>query len=262
LSTEAGDDIWVKQLPRGPLSRVSYEAAPEFRPRWTPDGQSVTFISVRPGGNGMYRRRADASGADSLIIAGPFDEAMYSPNGDWLLFRQGAGGAMAGGREIRGMRVGRDTTPVPVLSSRFDEEAPAVSADGKWMAYQSDETGRTEVFIRSFPNVEQFKRQLSNGGGVAPLWSRDGRELFFLAGGRQMMSVRVTSGATPTISEPVSLFSVADELLKVESFYYTPWDVAADGRFIMARLQRDPGEGAPVAVVAENWLTELKRRMR
>ena len=96
---------------------------------------------------------------------------------------------------------------------------------------------------------------------MAPLWSRDGRELFFVSAGKEMMTARVTTGAPISISAPVPLFHIADDLLKVEYDYYTPWDVAADGRFIMARA-RHTGSMAATVVVAENWLTELRARMK
>jgi len=261
LQTDAGDDIWVKQLPRGALSRVSYDPTPEYRPRWTRDGRAVTFLSTRTAGS-LYQRRADGAGKDSLLIAGGIDEAVRSPDDAWLLFRRGAIGSTRGGRDIMGVRLGADTTRVPVIVTPFDEEAIAFSPDGRWLAYQSDETGRTEVFIRSFPNTDAFKRQVSNGGGAAPLWSRDGRELFFLSAGKDMMAARVTVGAPISVGQPVALFHVSDDMLTVEYDYYTPWDVAADGRFIMARVHRAEGGVSSAVVVAENWLTELKARVK
>ena len=171
-------------------------------------------------------------------------------------------GPCGGGRDIKGVRLGRDTSPVPVIVTPFDEEAIALSPDGKWIAYQSDETGKTEVFIRSFPNTDAVKRPVSNGGGAAPLWSRNGRELFYLSAGKDMMSARVSGGDSLTISSPAVLFHVPDDLLAVEYLFYTPWDVAADGRFIMARVRHSGDHAASVVVVAENWLTELKARLK
>ena len=112
--------------------------------------------------------------------------------------------------------------------------------------------GDTRRFgIRSSPNTTTFKHQVSNGGGAAPLWSHDGRELFFVSAGKDMMTARVTTGAPIAISAPVSLFHIADDLLRVEYDYFTPWDVAADGRFIMARA-RHTGSMVTTVVVAEN----------
>jgi eukaryotic-like serine/threonine-protein kinase len=260
LATDAGDDIWMKELPRGPVSRVSYDPNPDVRPRWTRDGRAILFPSARfvPG---VYQHRADGAGKDSLLVRGIIDEAALSPNGEWLVFRDGGTGAGPGGRDIKGVRLGVDSARVPVIVTSFDEEAIALSPNGQWIAYQSDETGHTEVFIRSFPNTDTFKRQVSNGGGAAPLWSRDGRELFYVSAGKDMMAARVTTDSSISVSPAAILFHVPDELLGVSYDYYTPWDVAADGRFIMARLQRRGNAGSTV-VIAENWLTELKSRMK
>lgn len=261
LSTESGDDIWVKRLPRGPLSRISYDQAADFRPRWSGDGRFITFASNRET-RGLYQRRADGTGADSLLVAGLLDEGMWSPDGQWLVLRQGGTTALSGGRDITGVRPGTDSAPVPVLVTPFDEEAIALSPDGRWLAYQSDETGRTEVFLRPFPHTDAGKWQVSNGGGTAPLWARNGRELFYVSGENDMMAVPVIAGPTPRLGEPHLLFRVPNELLAVESNYYTPWDVGADGRFIMARLRRTSGveTEAPVIVV-ENWFEELRAKM-
>jgi serine/threonine-protein kinase len=261
LQTDAGDDIWVKELPRGPLSRVTFDAGSEVRPRWTRDSRSVTFFSAG-GVSGIHQRRADGAGSDTLLLAGQIDEAVTTLDGSWLLFRIGARGSVAGGRDIRGIRLGGDTAQVKVVVTPFDEEAITPSPDGKWLAYQSDETGRTEVFIRSFPNTEGFKRQVSNGGGAAPLWARDGRELFYLGQDKTMMVVRLTGGSPITISQPATLFRVHDDLLSVEYEFYTPWDVTADGRFIMARARRVTDRVVTPIVVAENWFSELKARTR
>ena len=189
-------------------------------------------------------------------------EAVLSPDAQWLLMRQG-GNVGAGGRDILGVRLGRDTVPVPVVRTRYDEDAIALSPDGRWLAYQSDETGTVEVFIRPFPNTDAGKWQVSSGGGTAPLWSRDGRELFYLSSGNDMMSVRVGAGATLTPGQPTVLFHVPPDLLDVETIYYTPWDVAPDGRFLMARrVDRGPGAAAQTYVVVENFPAELKARLR
>jgi serine/threonine-protein kinase len=260
VSTPAGDDIWVRPLPQGAPYRVSFDPMPDNRPRWTADGRYVTFVGVRQPG-GVFRHRADGTGSDSLLIEGVIDEAVMSPDGRWLVLRQGSVGAVAGGRNITGLRLGTDSVPVPVLATEFDEEAVELSPDGKWLAYQSDETGRTEIFVRPFPDTDAGKKQVSSGGGLAPLWSRSGKELFYLSSDRNMMAAKVSPGVAPDFAAPVILFHVPDELLGVEALYYTPWDVAADGRFIMARMvSGDPGQLGAL-VVTENWFEELKSKV-
>ncbi len=266
LNTDAGDDIWMKPLPRGPLSRVSFDAAAEYRPRWMPDGRSVMFASNRvgEGAGGLYRRAADGTGSDSLLLratAGVF-EGLWSPDGEWLLFRTGGDVSQVGGRDVHGMRPGVDTTKVPVIVTPYDEEAVAFSPDGRWLAYESNETGRTEVFIRTFPDTDAGKWQVSSGGGVAPLWARDGRTLYYVNADREMMAVSVASGAAPQLGERRMLFKMREELYLAAREYYTPFDIAADGRFIMARSVTPPSSIQTPLVVVENWLEELREKIK
>ena len=185
---------------------------------------------------------------------------MWSPDGRWLVYRLGAVSAAAGGRDIFGMRPGVDNAPVPILATPYDEEAIALSPDGTRLAYQSDETGRTEVFIRPFPDTESGKRQVSNGGATSPLWSKDGRELFYLSADKDMMAVTVSPGSTLAIGEPSALFRFPPDMLQIQSEYYTPWDVAADGRFIMVRSVGTATQ-IEALIVVENWFEELKARL-
>ena len=266
LATDAGDDIWVKQLPRGPLSRVSYDGASEYRPRWMPNGRGIMFGSNRAGTGtgGLYSRPADGTGSDSLILRaeqGIF-EGVWSPDGRWLLFRTGGTVGQMGGRDIVGIRPGVDSAPVPVVVTPYDEEAIAISPDGRWLAYESNETGKTEVYLRPFPNTNSGKWQISNGGGVAPLWARTGRELFYVSAGRDMMTATIGPGAQPTIGTPRVLFHLQDDLYMTPTEFYTPFDVGPDGRFIMGRSETPAAIFDAPLVVVDNWFEELEARVR
>jgi len=265
LATDAGDDIWVKQLPSGPVSRVSYDDAAEYRPRWMPGGRSIMFGSNRPGegAGGLYSRPADGTGSDSLILraAGGIFEGAWSPDGQWLLFRTGGVVGQTGGRDIVGIRPGVDSVPVSVVVTPYDEEAIAVSPDGRWLAYESNETGRTEVFIRPFPNTETAKWQVSNGGGEAPLWARDGRELFYVNADRAMVAVTVGTGDEPQLGERRVLFRLRNELYLAAPEFYTPYDIGPDGRFIMARSVTPPSTVEAPLIVVENFFEELKAKV-
>jgi len=265
LATDAGDDIWVKQLPHGTVSRVSYDSAAEYRPRWMPNGRDVMFASNRrgEGAGGLYRRAANGTGADSLILRadGGVFEGAWSPDERWLVYRTGGTIGQVGGRDIVGIRPGVDTAPVPVIATQYDEEAIAISPDGRWLAYESNETGRTEVFVRSFPNTEVGKWQVSNGGGVAPLWAKNGRELFYVNASRDMMAVAVGTGTDPQLGQGRVLFHLRDEWYLGSQEFYTPYDVAPDGRFLMARgIVAISNTRAPLIVV-DNWFDELRTRV-
>jgi eukaryotic-like serine/threonine-protein kinase len=256
LNTGSGDDIWIKTLPRGPVSRVTYGAGAEMRPRWTPDGRFVTFVS-----SAVFMRRADGTGTDSLLSATAADEAVISPDGAWLVLRAGATSAAAGGRDILGLRLGRDTVPVPLIASQYDENAIALSPDSRWLAYESDESGRAEIYIRPFPNTGDGRLQVSSGGGTAPLWARDGSELFFLRHDNLMMAAPVMPGPELRVGEYRELFPVRGALAFLGISWYTPWDVAPDGRFIMVRSVDSGALMDSPLIVVENWFEELKRKV-
>ena len=258
LNTSSGDDIWVKQLPRGALTRVTMDAVGEFRPKWSADGQRITFGTATD----WRVRRADGTGRDSVMLAGQSNEVKLSPDGKWLLIRAGAASSVSGGRDILAMRIGADSAPRPLLAAAtYDETAPSLSPDGNWLLYQSDESGRREIFVRPFPDVDRVRVQVSVEGGEAPLWSRDGREVFFLSSDRRMMAASFTGAATPTVTTPRALFTVPRALLAVETAYTTPWDVAADGRFLMMRMVGQSEGSAPVPIITYNLFTELRARL-
>ncbi|HTS89873.1 MAG TPA: protein kinase [Gemmatimonadales bacterium] len=265
LATDAGDDIWIKHLPRGPLSRATFDSASEYRPRWMPDGRYLLFGSNRAGAGagGLYMRRADGTGSDSLIWRAPRGvfEGQFSPDRRWLVFRTGGTMGQSGGRDIVGIRPGVDTTPVPLVATPYDEEAIAISPDGHWLAYESNETGQTEVYLRPFPNTSAGKWQVSNGGGVAPLWARNGHELFYMDANREMTVTTVGSGAEPALGPRRALFRLPDDVYMSLTEFYTPFDVAPDGRFIMARSVSQPGTAQAPLIVVDNWFTELRQRL-
>jgi serine/threonine-protein kinase len=211
---------------------------------------------------GIFLRRADGAGSDSLLWSGLSDEAAISPNGDWLVIRRGASSSSAGGRDIFGVRQGRaDTALTPIVVTPYDESAFAISPDGRWIAYHSDETGRPEVVVRPFPNTNSAKEQISPDGGRAPLWSRDGRELFYLRADNTMMAVPVAPGGEWQRTEPRVLFQLRSEFLLLQPDWYTPWDVAPDGRFIFARSREGGRDRRAPLIVIENWLEEVKAKV-
>ncbi len=270
LRTEAGDDIWIKQLPHGPLSRLTFESGPEMRPRWSSDGQRVTYIFADSGTSyDLFEQHADGTGERRLLadLPGRINEGGWVDGGRWLLLRtggeSGAGGNLAGGRDILGLRPGQDSAPVPlVATATFDEEAPAVSPDGKWIAYESNETGRIEVYVRPFPATNAGKWQVSTEGGQSPVWSRSSRELFYINGNRAMMAVAVRPVAPP-LGATTRLFTAAPELRLDPLEYYALFDVSPDGkRFLMVRQVATTDEEVPPLIVVENWLEEVRQKVR
>ncbi len=155
-----------------------------------------------------------------------------------------------------GVRLGVDTVATPLIATAAEELAPAVSPDGRWIAYSSNESGRREVYVRPFPETGAGRYLVSTTGGTGPVWNRNGRELFYIDAADNLVSVPVVPGPTFQPGAPQALFSVAH--LAVNSFF-RQYDVAPDGqRFLMIRPE---GDAAVHVVVVFNFLQELKRIM-
>jgi eukaryotic-like serine/threonine-protein kinase len=263
LHTDAGGDIWVKQLPAGPLSRVTFDTAPALRPRWLPGGRAISFIAVRGTDWELHQVNADGTGGERLLAHNPGEifEGAVSPDGGWTVVRI-HGGIGIQGRQIFGYRRG-DTTAVPLVANpAFDEDAFRISPDGHWIAYESNETGRREVYVRPFPNTGAGKWQASTAGGYAPLWAPGGRELFFVDAQRRMTVASFAPAATPPVGARRILFTLPDDIYLWENDYYTPFDISPDGqRFLMARQVHATGAAQAPLVVVENWFTELKQEL-
>ncbi len=262
LNTDAGDDIWVKHLPNGPLSRVTTDSASEYRPRWMAGGGSIMFASNRSPSANLYARAADGTGVDSLLLDLPdaIFEGAWSPDRQWLLARTGGTLGQVGGRNIIGVRAG-DTTQVPLVVTSFDEAVITLSPDGRWLAHESNETGRTEIYLRPFPNTQSAKWQVSNGGGVAPLWDRRSRDLYYVNAAREMIAVAVTPGAAPRLGPARVLFRLREDLYLANPENYTPYDIGPGGRFIMGRrLRSQASQQASPLIITDNWFEELRQR--
>jgi eukaryotic-like serine/threonine-protein kinase len=262
INSDAGDDIWIKQLPAGPLSRLTFDSGPEARPRWTPDGRSVTYTVLAD--SSVRERPADGTGTETtrLVMRGhQINEGFWSRDGQWLVARTGNDGSQ---RDIIGLRPGVDSAPIPLAANpRYHESAAALSPDGKWLAYESNETGTEQVYLRPFPNVDGGKWQVSTNGGQAPLWAHSGRELFFVDADRNMVAVPVTSGPTPALGDRQVLFHLDDDVYLGRPEHYATIDISRDDRrFLMARRVTDGQAAAPTFVLVENWFEELKAKVK
>jgi Tol biopolymer transport system component len=249
---EAGLQIWIKTLDRGPLAKLTFTGSLNFRPVWSPDGGSVTFLSDRGDNRAPYTRRADGTGQAVLLAedARGIHEVTNSPDGEWLVYRLGDSQR---GSDIYGRHMGSDTA-VGLVVSEDNETAPAVSPDGRWLAYVSAESDRAEVHVRPFPNTNDGEWQISTGGGTEPVWAHSGRELFYKSNGN-LMVVGILPGATFVTGERRVLFSAAEFR---SSALHQNYDVASDGEhFVMVRNVGEKSE----LIVVENFFEELKARV-
>jgi Tol biopolymer transport system component len=258
-------DIWIWNFERRNLMRLTFDPGPDTTPVWTSDGKRIIFAR----GGTLYRQEADGTGQPERLFesavaeaATPIPEAV-TPDGMRLLFRQPDPKtaidlhilSLAGDRRVAPLF----PTPSPTIAERNAE----VSPDGRWVAYQSNESGRYEIYVRPFPNVDSGLWQVSSGGGTRPVWSRDGRELFYATGRLESTRLMVSAIA------PGGAFSAAAPRLLFEGPYVggagvpaRTYDVSPDGqRFLMMKdlaAESTASIHAPFVMVL-NFFDELKR---
>jgi Tol biopolymer transport system component len=257
-STVGSLNIWLKQLDRGPFTRLTF-GGQDRRPTWSPDGRLVAFIRDSGSTSIVFAHQADGSGSDRRLakLDRQVQEVEWTRDGRWLVLRTDNGAAGAG--DIVGVRTSGDSTPVPLVHSAYTELHPAVSPDARWLAYTSNESGSNEVYVRPFPNSDGARWQVSNGGGTEPRWSVDGRELYFI-GGERLMAAHVTSSG--------SGFAVADArpVMSVTGFildgFHQSYTVGRDGSFIFgAARQSAAGTHAPQLVRVDNWFRDVRAKL-
>ena len=257
-----GTDVWSYDIARGTLNPITTHPADNTNPLWTPDGRQVVFTSRREGVLGLFRRNADGTGnaerlmteADALNVLA----RAWTPDGDTLLFERLMSGG--GGSQSDLALLSMETEPrVSLLfGSQFTESRPALSPNGRWIAYESDRSGRPEIYVERFPDLGE-RQAVSTQGGWQPRWSPDGRELFYIEGQEQLMVVGVTAEAEFTAGS-------ADLLVEGQFLDYLhkgSFDVAPDGRLVSIQRGRELSGSAasPQITVVLNWLEELKERV-
>jgi serine/threonine-protein kinase len=251
-----GGDIWIKQLDRGPATRLTYARIWSGTPAWTPDGQSVTFIAEAE--NEPYQlwtQRADATtGAVKIPRSQNMFGERWSPDGKWLIFHAGDEGPTQS--DIFGFRPGIDTAPVPLVTGKFYDWGPDISSDGHWLAYQSDESGLYQIYVVPFPNTKDGKWAVTTAGGIHARWGPRGDELFYRDTSGDFFSIPVKTRPTFSSGQPKRLFGA-----KRIEFPLAGYAVAPDQKRLLTIRLLHPG--APdTLVVVENWFEELKAKSR
>ncbi len=209
----------------------------------------------------MWSRNADGTGQPTPVWQeGSYAEGLASMDGEWLVLRNaGLTGGSEGDRDILALRLGSGEEPAPLIATEYIEQTPSLSADTRWLAYESDETGRREVFVRPFPDVESGKWQVSTEGGIAPVWSKVGGQLYFISG-PDMMVATVRTDPTFEVLETEVLFSLpAGALIGSGTGSY---DVTADDqRFVMGidLLTQVSSEATPDFILVQNFAEDLRR---
>ena len=259
-------DVWVYDLERDVATRITFGEAYEADPVWSPDGRWIAYEGEIDGVDGIFRKRTDGTGdAEMLLEPGkhtfPAPQS-WSPDGRHLAIQSAGEG---GQNDIWILSIDQDGPtgePEAFVRTPFTEDGPSFSPDGRWLAYNSSETGRPEIFVASFP-PGGGKWQVSDGGGTQARWSGDGKELFFRTDDG-IMSVKVaTEGDSFRASRPEVVFEgnflggLRGVLLP--GFNFPDYDVSADGkRFVMFQGSTE-GALATEAKVVLGWFEELQR---
>ena len=245
--------IWVKALDTGPLTRLANEGTYAYRPRWSPDGRSAMFITDVEGRPQAYTTSADGTSASENLLdqVGAVDEVFVSPDGRWTIYRAGSGG----GRDLYAISNEPDAQPIPLAVSQYEEYSPTLSADGKWLAYGSDETGRSEVYVRPFPDAARGRWQVSREGGTEPKWGPEGRTLFYRRGERgDLIQVEIGPGDSFAVASEEVLFPTLEYQTDTRN---RNWDISPDGASFYFVLETPTGEARQVMVL--NWFEELEQ---
>ena len=257
-----GLNIWIKQLERGPFTRLTFGGR-DRRPFWAPDGRSVAFIRDTGNTSMVFARPPDGSGQDRLLVRldRQIQEAAWSRDGRWIVARTDNGAAGAG--DLVGVRVGAggDSTPVPIVASPLTELHPAMSPDGRWIAYTSNQSGvNNEVYVRPFGDPSGGRWQVSNGGGSQPVWAPNGRELFYLDGQTRLIAAQVQSGPTFTVGTLTPLFDASEFVLDP---FHQSYDVTPDGRSFVFAMGRKEAGAAPARLVwVDHWFSDVRDRLK
>jgi eukaryotic-like serine/threonine-protein kinase len=243
-------DIWVYNIARNTFERVTTEGQ-STRPEWTPDGRDIVFIGDRNGKAGIWKQPADGSGPAELLYQPDFEpfEAIVSPDSQWLIVRSAPGSRYP--RDIIIVPYSGERTVTPLVTGPYTESQPRVSPGGKWIAYQSNETGRFEVYVRPFPG-RGGRVQVSDNVGTEPIWGRDGRKLYYRNATGDVTEVEVSTGAAFSIGTRKVVLS-GDFLADAS---HANWDVSPSGRFLM--LKRAGAEAQ--TIIIHNWARELREK--
>ena len=248
-------DLWLYSLPKGTFSRFTFDSANDMFPVWSQDGKSVLFSSDRGGKLALCEKAATGAEAEHLVVQ--MDGTTLPTDGlgrELLLFSNPAPGAESNLFSLQ-LTDGSGAKPVRVLPSKASEAHGRLSPDGRLLAYDSDETGAAQVFVSTFPQM-QGKWQVSPGtakdeGGTRPVWSRDGRELFYISTSGKVMRVAVDLTATFVYSQPRPMFEVRMPPM-------SPFAISRDGERFLILNGIEPDVATPITLMV-NWDSGLKR---
>lgn len=258
-TVQGNADLWLLDGTR--TSRVTFDPAEDRYPLWSPDGSRLAFISNRTNVFAIYVKQMSGAGTEERLVTSDQTKSPsgWSPDGRFLLFN---GLASPTNSDIWVLPMAGDRKPWAFQKTSFNERYGVFSADGRWVAYQSNESGRNEIYVRPFAQpgaagATGGARQVSTSGGITPLWAPNGKELYYVDPAGAMMAAPFTvAGATFEPSAPVVLFATRIYGGGVEAQQWRQYDVAPDGRFLINTVL--DADAAPITLLM-NWNPEAKK---
>ncbi len=250
-----GQDIWVRDLKRGVTSRLTFGEGNEIWPVWSPDGQRIAYASDATGPFCVMAKPANGAGGEdtlytALVAAGPFD---WSRDGSKIMM----GVFDAGQGDLWSLAAQGEHAAQPFLNTSFSEFSPRLSPDGRWLTYTSRESGRSEVYVQAYPGPGG-KWQISTNGGSEPQWRDDGRELFYVAGGGELMAVTTDTNTNGfEAGTPEKLFEA--NLYEGGNLRRNRYVATGDGQRFLLNVSVDSRQESSFNVV-QNWTAEIDRR--
>jgi eukaryotic-like serine/threonine-protein kinase len=246
-------DVWLIDAARGVPTRFTFDAATDSYPVWSSDGNRVVFASTRKGPFNLYLKLSSGAGADELLLESdqgkvPTD---WSVDGRFLLFRSNDPQT---GFDLWVLPLSGDKKPIPFLKTPFVERDGQFSPDGKWIAYQSNESGRFEIYVQPFPGPGG-KFQISATGGAQPRWDKNGREVFYVSLDGRMMAAPVKlspDGQSLETGTPAALFPVRIAGGPLPGSFKQQYAVSSDGQRFLVNLAADEGVSSPITLIL-NW---------
>jgi dipeptidyl aminopeptidase/acylaminoacyl peptidase len=256
-SAQGDRDIWLLDLSKATSTRLTFTTSDDYFPIWSPDGSRIAFASSRESFYGLFQKPSSGAGNEEVLLKSTVDSGPYSwsADGRFIVYRSYS---PKGYNEVWILPLFGDRKPYPFLQSEnFNQALPKLSPDGRWLAYYSLESGRPEIYIQTFPKPVG-KWQASTGGGIQPRWSRDGKELFYLAPDQSLMAVPVKGASTLEIGLPKPLFGthMLGETRTLQGFRHQ-YDISPDGRFL---INVPATEDANLSItLVQNWTAGLKK---
>jgi Tol biopolymer transport system component len=240
-------DLWVIEQARGTTTRFTFDPGDDGNPVWSPDGSRIAWSAARDGWNGLMVKSANGVGAEERVaeLGSGSAPTQWSQDGRHVVYQIFTPKTLY---DVGIVDMTGDRKAQMLLQTPFNESRASLSPDSKWLVYESDESGRAEIYVASFEGASG-KWQVSTRGGTDPVWSRDGRELFFLGADQRLMTVPIAPGDAFNPGTPQPLFRIVTEASRRRNVYCP----SPDGQRFLFLVP--VGESTTPMTVMVNWRT-------